>query len=856
MKTLSTDLFSIEIPDEFETIELTKIGVRSSNKSPEFKIQPPDIAVRLFMVNDLNSDTYKGDKIGDKFEDWCLSLHFKSEKINFEEIEFRGYKTYIFHAHTDAPWQDVHFKLQYFHVAIFLEDTYFLEVKIIHEKIPSGQIDNWVLPVFESIEILGDANLRKQAWAEHLLDMDKESREYEEALKASQEFEEEDKKKEFSEVHIPKNGEEFIAIGDFDFEFEADECKIEIAEFSKELLVTLQAKTSKSSKAIKKELLSDYPGDGLVTLTIPAKGIHVSGVPEGQLYFEEEKTNAPLFLNARSEGFDYSLAFCGSVTFDSGWVLLKGEMTKSYTKKAFPVRIAKKFEMADLKWNNYRFTSMEEIATANPLDVCFLHIERPDFKALPEAIFSFENLEELTVSNPVNYWEEIELPMLAIASAIGKLTQLKSLYINGLAIEKLPESIVHLKNLEHLSINNCSLKEVPDGIWQLPKLKFLWLSSNELTRISEEINLPELQNISLNRNKFKTLPEALAELSKLKKIDLKDNPLGQLPDAFNQIEAIELAMEDKLRLLDFSYKGADGNGLVEWNDEVFWAQYDTDLLPEIDAVIKENKLQIHSSALVSLVKKSISFKHDGEEDYSKVGNHRFGGMPDLPEHINYPRFGENWRDTKEDYVYEFLGQINCAEIAHLQDYLPRTGMLFFFLETIHNFYGGNNNPSKVIYCDDNATLASGKRFKFTEDDYSEMIDGGYQGYKVNAKKINSAPSFYASYANTHLFLGEAESLKEDTDLHETLYDGFEEPLNGDNPFDYAVNAYGFSQHEHPELQASLKKKGNPQDWIILLTVTSSGDMQWGDAGDLFFVIHKSDLAKGDFSNVFITMESS
>jgi len=33
-------------------------------------------------------------------------------------------------------------------------------------------------------------------------------------------------------------------------------------------------------------------------------------------------------------------------------------------------------------------------------------------------------------------------------------------------------------------------------------------------------------------------------------------------------------------------------------------------------------------------------------------------------------------------------------------------------------------------------------------------------------------------------------------------------------------------------------------------------MQWGDAGDLFFVIHKSDLAKGDFSNVFITMESS
>jgi len=43
---------------------------------------------------------------------------------------------------------------------------------------------------------------------------------------------------------------------------------------------------------------------------------------------------------------------------------------------------------------------------------------------------------------------------------------------------------------------------------------------------------------------------------------------------------------------------------------------------------------------------------------------------------------------------------------------------------------------------------------------------------------------------------------------------------------------------------------------ILLTVKSRGDFQWGDAGDLFFVIHKSDLAQQDFRKVFVTMESS
>ncbi|MDM1046754.1 DUF1963 domain-containing protein [Sphingobacterium hotanense] len=51
----------------------------------------------------------------------------------------------------------------------------------------------------------------------------------------------------------------------------------------------------------------------------------------------------------------------------------------------------------------------------------------------------------------------------------------------------------------------------------------------------------------------------------------------------------------------------------------------------------------------------------------------------------------------------------------------------------------------------------------------------------------------------------------------------------------------------PELHASLTWKGNPQEWVILLLVKSRGDLQWGDAGDLFFVIHKSDLAKIDFS---------
>ncbi|CAN0600446.1 unnamed protein product, partial [Ectocarpus sp. 12 AP-2014] len=269
-------------------------------------------------------------------------------------------------------------------------------------------------------------------------------------------------------------------------------------------------------------------------------------------------------------------------------------------------------------------------------------------------------------------------------------------------IKQLPESISDLRALEQLSINNCNLEHIPEGIFQLPKLKYLWLSKNKISVLPEHINLPVLQNVSLDKNQLETLPEALATQPKLAKIDIECNPLESLPAVYNQVKEMKMSMEDKLRLLDFGYKGADGKGLISWNDEVFWSKNDTDLLPKIKEVIKENKLETFQVALTSMVKKSIGLTHSGVEDYSVVGNHRFGGMPDLPHKIAYPEFYDDY--NKKTYKYEFIGQINCTEIAHLQDYLPRKGVLFFFLETLHSLYGSNNNPCKVLYVEDVESL--------------------------------------------------------------------------------------------------------------------------------------------------------
>ena len=856
MKTISTDVFQIKIPDDFDEPVIDPIGFKATMTNTGAKIQEPLLDAVLCKVSELDSDTYKGKTLQEKYEDWCLSLNYKAEKLSFEKTEVNGYEAFIVNAHTDAPWMDKHLTIRYFQAALFLGDGYFLDIRTLHEKIEDNALADWVLEAFESVEIMGDTAVREKAFTAHLLAQQEKNNAYQAAVQQRQKEEEEAKKKNLYEVAIPQNGEELFQVGDFDFEFVPEETKMIIGQLSKDLQITLKAKTSEIAKATTAQVLDDYRKDGVVTLTIPAKGIYNYGVPTGRFEFQEEKTNAPLFLTARSEGFDYRLAFSGTVVLDKGWVLLKGEMTKSYHNKSFPIAIAKKFDVGNLQWSDYSFSSMAETETADPLDVRFLALNKPQFSQLPDAIFNYINLESLTISDTRNYHEKRPLSPLEIQAEIGRLKHLNTLRLNGYDIKELPDGIAELQELEQLSIINCNLQSIPGGIFQLPKLKHIWLSGNALTQLPEAIKLPELKNISLDKNQFKTLPEAIAKQPKLKSIDLQDNPLENLPAVYNTVKEIKLSMEDKLRLLSYDYQGADGKGLVSWDDTVFWSKNDPDLLPELEKVVQDNELTAHKGGLIGMVKKSLLFNHSGEEDYAKVGNHRFGGVPDLPENIPYPRFGDNWREGKDDYIYEFIAQINCESIAHLQDYLPRTGTLFFFLETIHSVYGGNHQPGKVMYVEDNARLVSGKRFQFTKEDYSEMFDAAYKSFKVRAEKANSAPSLYANYVNTHLFKGDAAYLKEDAGLLDELYDLFETPINKQNPFQYAVNAYGFTQHEHPELQASLAKKGNPEDWVTLLIVGSEGDMQWGDAGDLFFVIHKSDLAKGDFSNVFITMESS
>ncbi len=825
-------------------------------EAAEDSMQPPRITVSVSLQSAY--ETFGGGDFKERFFNALPQRRFKAVVVNTTETLFNGRPCYVVHGKTDVVFNEQHYHLFYFVGCVLINDEYCLEfIGEAEENVRAG-LEPLFDEVWQSITWERDAEALKQSLQEQDDVVAATLKAIEERLEISEDAAAEGAgaTPEILSFEIPADGKEIFDIGGFSFDIIEEQSKWEIPGFSKELNTHIVARTNDVKKAIAAKLLDEYTeGDeATVHIDFPGIGVYGNGIPEGSFEIKGDKCEAT-YAYVRKEGFEYGLDFFGTITFKDNWVAYNGYLKRSYDDfPCFPVRIYKKFDAGTLDWRNYKFTSYGETLPAPVETVRYLDMANPEFEEMPERLFSFSQLKELGITCK---WPLEKLPLRSLPGKIGGLQMLEQVAVNGLHVESLPESIGELKNLTRFYFNNGQLRTIPGSLLQLPKLEHLVLSRHQLEALPQQVHLPEIKTISLSGNQLKTLPETLLQQPKLKRVDIKDNPLESLPASINHIADVELSIEDKMRLMDFTYKGADGKGILPWNDQVFCAAGDPDFDTRIEGIIREYKVTEYGEAIRSLVKKSVAFTHAGDEDYTTIGNHRFGGMPDLPAEMDYPKFIEKREDAEKECLYEFIGQINCEAIAGMQEYLPRKGMLYFFFETIHNLYGSvKGNPCKVIYTEDASGLSSGTRFNFSPEDYFEMFEPAYAAYKVDAVKEMSFPSFYASHRNGYLFKGAAKVLQDKEELlDDTLGDLHDKGANS-GPYVYAMNAYGFTQHESPELQASLKLKGNPEDWIILLKVTSAGDFQWGDAGDLFFVIHKSDLEKRDFSNVFVTLESS
>lgn len=300
-------------------------------------------------------------------------------------------------------------------------------------------------------------------------------------------------------------------------------------------------------------------------------------------------------------------------------------------------------------------------------------------------------------------------------------------------------------------------------------------------------------------------------------------------------------------------------------------------------------------AVAGTLRSSVDFYHTGVETYAEPGNMRLGGLADLPENILWPTAAithealhESIEDWEEDesgqqiaiypwdaaaqvyhYPMEFLAQIDCQALSGLQDYLPRDGMLFFFLDCASSVL---NARGKVIYVADKASLCSGKRF--AEIRFNDICTLGEKlSFSLKAKASVTAPSFYAIGQNPHLEAALGRRLDE---AHKTALadDRYEEALSTlffpeyyawqlrkmdaiDFLPDYQgiarINGCGFSQHELPELQAARALGGDVEDYLVLFQACLDGQFQWGE-GTLNIIIHRDDLAALRFDRIYMVCD--
>jgi len=639
------------------------------------------------------------------------------------------------------------------------------------------------------------------------------------------------------EFSIPEDGKEYWKIDDIELQF-LPECS---ASVNGTLSVNLEGIIPEFDKEKYGYIVDSY--NGAVGLNFSLAQIYNQGIPTGVIPFEkgrDESHNHYLW----DRGFHYSIAFTGNVTLKDGWVGLTGYLEDKWDPKRYKISLAKKINVEELEWEKYDFTLLKELEKASPKIVRQLKLKDPDPIELREELHSLIHLETLSIQFS-NDSKEAEA-FTEIPTPIKYLKNLKSLHLWGISeVTKFPEWLGDLRELEFLLLVGSKAEGIhPYTLQYLSKLKYCYLEGNKLESAPKSIP-DNLEVLHLEGNQLTDIPSSYTQLKNLRKLHIQNNPLKSLPAGLENIPGLDLELEKKMIFLDYTYKGANDSGVIPYNDELFYARNDSDLNSNLQKAIKETDFQEYENGLSKIARHSVNFVTTIPDSYDEVGNNRFGGLPDLPLNVDYPTLTID----QEQKGYQFIAQINCASIASLQDYLPRTGMLYFFINDQEDF-----TPKVLYYEGETDHLKSAKELNIEEEFiYDEA--GIFHPFKANSAKCVSLPSFYNDEHYYEKMAPELKELEEKYDETEALNEAL---LPFNEKSSHGINSYVFKQHDSPEIEAVNILKGKPEEWMVLLRVSSDNNpgFSFWDAGEIYFVIHKSDLAKKDFSNVYCGLETS
>lgn len=231
----------------------------------------------------------------------------------------------------------------------------------------------------------------------------------------------------------------------------------------------------------------------------------------------------------------------------------------------------------------------------------------------------------------------------------------------------------------------------------------------------------------------------------------------------------------------------------------------------------------------------ISLFRNESRDSTEIGTSRYGGLPDLPEAIEWPR-------NADGELLGFFMQLRLSELPHSPAIvLPDTGMLYFFLEE------DDCGPVKhrILHCD-SATL---RRTSPPEGRFTVDVAENYRDFKpfcIDGRLAFDVPGYGSS------LFEEVDSLSESAgmqffDFMDAAHLGrHEQGLNG--------QLFGYSEFEDGSQFALVAELTNTPatEWRAFWRIDS--DFSVGscimDAGAFQSYITTRSLQSLDFTSTF------
>jgi uncharacterized protein YwqG len=237
---------------------------------------------------------------------------------------------------------------------------------------------------------------------------------------------------------------------------------------------------------------------------------------------------------------------------------------------------------------------------------------------------------------------------------------------------------------------------------------------------------------------------------------------------------------------------------------------------------------------------------------------RIGGIPDLPEGLDWPRH--------HGKSLAFISQVNLEEIPRtsFDSPFPATGVLYFFYDSEQSTWGFDPKDKgswRVLYSANVPDVS-------TEAQYPEDVPE-HARYEPRPLEVTVGKSIPEP-----MEMVMSSGLPEDKqDLVLDLYGRYSEyglpkhqllgypmPGQGDMQLEcqlvshglYCGDETGYNDPRAKELEAGAR------DWQVLLQVDTHEDagMMWGDCGRLYFWIRKDDLINRNFDATWMILQCS